>query len=66
MLCTLEAKLVKGIPIICKYLNVFLEDLPGMPPNRDIKSRLILFLDKEPIAERPYHMSFDKLEELKK
>jgi hypothetical protein len=28
---------VKDIPIVCEYPDVFLDDLPGMPPDRDIE-----------------------------
>ena len=33
----LEAKTLEEIPVVCEYLNVFPEDLPGMPPDRDIE-----------------------------
>jgi hypothetical protein len=28
---------LKDIPIVCEYLDIFPDDLPGMPPDRDIE-----------------------------
>jgi hypothetical protein len=28
---------IKDIPVVCEYADVFPEDLPGMPPDRDIE-----------------------------
>ena len=33
----LEGKILEIIPVVCEYPDVFPEDLPGMPPNRDIE-----------------------------
>jgi hypothetical protein len=45
---------------------VFPEELPGMPPDRDIKFIIELLPRTAPIAKRPYRMGVDELEELKK
>ena len=66
MLCTLEAKSVEEVPIVCEYLDVFLEELLGMPPDRDVEFMIDLLPRTRPIAKRPYHMSVDELGELKK
>ena len=26
-----------SIPVVCEFLDVFLEDLPGLPPDRDME-----------------------------
>jgi hypothetical protein len=31
------AQNLKDIPIACKFLDIFLEDLPGMPLDRDVE-----------------------------
>jgi hypothetical protein len=62
----LEAKLVEEVPIVCEYPDVFPEELPGMPPNRDVEFVIDLLPSTRPIAKRPYRMSVDELEELKK
>jgi hypothetical protein len=28
---------LKDIPVVCEYLDIFPDDLPGMPPDRDIE-----------------------------
>jgi hypothetical protein len=33
----LEEKSLEHIRIVCEYLDVFPEELPGMPPNHDIE-----------------------------
>ena len=66
MLCALEAKSVEEVLIVCEYPDVFLEELPGMPPDQDVEFMIDLLPSIGPIAKRPYCMSVDELEELKK
>jgi hypothetical protein len=33
----IEGIKLKDIPIVCEYPDIFLDDLPGMPPDRDIE-----------------------------
>ena len=66
MLCALEAKTVKEVIVVNEYPDVFLEELPGMPPNRDVEFMIDLLPGTGPIAKRPYRMSVDELEQLKK
>jgi hypothetical protein len=66
MFCALEAKTVEVVPIVNEYPDVFPEELPGMPPNRDVEFVIDLLPDTGPIAKRPYRMLVDELEELKK
>ena len=48
------------------YLDVFPEELPGMPPDRDIEFLIDLIPGTGPIAKRPYRTPPQELEELKK
>ena len=66
MLCALEAKSVEQVTVVCEYPDVFPKELLGMPPNRDVEFVIDLLLGTGPIAKRPYCMSVDELEELKK
>ena len=66
MLCALEAKSVEEVPVVCKYPDVFPKELLGMPPDQDAEFVIDLLPGTGPIAKRPYHMSIDELEELKK
>jgi hypothetical protein len=54
------------VPVVKEYPDVFLEELPGMPPDRDIKFIIDLLLGIGPIAKRPYKMDIEELKELKK
>jgi hypothetical protein len=62
----LKADLIKDIRVVCEYLDVFPDELPGMPPERDIEFFIDLLPGTAPIAKRPYRMSVGELEELKK
>ena len=44
---------------------MFLEDLPGVPPEREIDFGIDLFLDTQPISIPPYRMDPAELNELK-
>jgi hypothetical protein len=44
------------IRIAQEYPDVFLEDLPGMPPDRDIEFIIELLPGTPPISKRPYRM----------
>jgi hypothetical protein len=54
------------VPIVCEYPDVFPEELPGMPPDRDIEFIIELMPGTTPIAQRPYRMNPQELIELKR
>ena len=56
----------KEDPVVDEFLDLFPDDLPGMPPDRDIEFIIELLPRTVPIAKRPYIMGVNKLEELKK
>jgi hypothetical protein len=56
---------VKDIPVVCEFPDVFPNDLPGMPPDRDIKFIIELQPGTAPISKRPYRMPPNELAELK-
>ena len=49
-----------------EFLDVFPNDLPGMPPDCDIEFIIELLSRTAPIAKRPYRMGVNELENLKK
>jgi hypothetical protein len=59
------AKNIEEIPMVREFLDVFSNDLPGMPPKRDIEFKIELQPGTAPIARSPYKMSWDELAELK-
>ena len=66
MLCAMEEKAIDDVPIVREYPEVFPEELPGMPPDRDVEFVIDLLPGTGLISKRPYRMSVDELEELKK
>jgi hypothetical protein len=54
------------VNIVKEYPDVFPDELPGMPPDRDVEFLIELLPSTGPIAKRPYPMSTDELKELKK
>jgi hypothetical protein len=54
------------VPVVCEYPDVFPVELLGMPPDRDIEFMIELIPGTAPIAQRPYRMNPQELEELKK
>ncbi|WVZ89452.1 hypothetical protein U9M48_035859 [Paspalum notatum var. saurae] len=61
----LEAQALAKIPVACEYPDVFPEELPGLPPDRDVEFRIDLVLGTAPVSKRPYRMAPDELKELK-
>jgi hypothetical protein len=55
----------EDIPVVCEYADVFLDDMPGMPPDRDIEFIIKLQLGTAPISKRSYRMPPKELAELK-
>jgi hypothetical protein len=53
------------IPVVCEYLDVFPDELPGMPPDRDVEFVIELQPGTTPISKRPYCMPPKELAELK-
>jgi hypothetical protein len=61
----LEAEQSRDMQDVNQYPNVFREELPSMPPDRDIEIIIELLLGTAPIYKSPYRMSTPQLRELK-
>jgi hypothetical protein len=57
----LEEKPLENIKVVCEYPDVFPEELPGMPPDRDIEFSIELLPGTTPISKRPYRMDVKDL-----
>jgi hypothetical protein len=57
---------LKKIPVVCESAYVFPDELPGMPPERDIEFAIELQPGTTPISMRPDRMPPTELAELKK
>ena len=56
---------LEDIPVVREFLDVFPEDLPGIPPDREIDFQIQLAPRTEPISKAPYRMAPLELKELK-
>ncbi|XP_058075840.1 uncharacterized protein LOC131224339 [Magnolia sinica] len=55
---------IDQIPIVCEFSNVF-QDIPGLPPRREIEFGIDLMPGVSPISMTPYRMAPVELKELK-
>ena len=51
--------------VVSEYEDVFLEELPGLPPPRDVDFRIELHPGMSPISMTPHRMASVELQELK-
>jgi hypothetical protein len=56
---------LESIPVVCEYPYVFPDDLPGMPPDRDVEFVIELQPRTSPISKSPYRMPPKEIAELK-
>ena len=63
---SLAAKEIKDIPVVREFPDVFPEDLPGLPPDREIEFTIDVIPGVAPISVPPYRMAPLELQELKK
>jgi hypothetical protein len=61
----LDASQGSTVPVVNEFPDVFPEELPGMPPDRDIEFVIELKPDTTPIYKTPYRMPTPELAELK-
>ena len=61
-----ESRQVLGLPrVICEYENVFPEELPGLPLNRDVDFVIKLHPSTSPISMAPHRIVPAELQKLK-
>ena len=58
--------LTEVVLILSDFLDVFPDELPGLPPQRDIEFNIDLYPGTEPISIAPYLMAPLELKELRK
>ncbi|XP_070002559.1 uncharacterized protein [Nicotiana sylvestris] len=56
---------LQSVPIVNEFPGVFPEDLPGIPPDREINFGIDLLPGTKPISIPPYRMAPTELKELK-
>jgi hypothetical protein len=53
------------VPVVTEFPDVFLEELPGMPPDRDIEFVIDLMPSTIPIYKSPYRTATPELADIK-
>jgi hypothetical protein len=66
MLSQMKVTALEEILVVQEYLDVFTEELLGMPLDRDIEFLIELLPGTPSISKRPYRMPINELVELKK
>ncbi|KAJ3704742.1 hypothetical protein LUZ61_008447 [Rhynchospora tenuis] len=56
---------LETVPVVREYSDVFPEDLPGLPPDREVEFCIELQPGTTPVAKAPYRMAPAELKELK-
>ncbi|MFS8014882.1 putative transcription factor interactor and regulator CCHC(Zn) family [Helianthus anomalus] len=56
---------IEDIPVISEYPEVFPEELPGLPPDRQVEFRIDIIPGAAPVARAPYRLAPTKMKELR-
>ncbi|GJS20471.1 putative reverse transcriptase domain-containing protein [Tanacetum coccineum] len=59
-----EKKRLEDVLIVQNFLKVFLEDLPGLPPTRQVEFQIHLIPGAAPVARAPYQLAPSEMKEL--
>ncbi|GKC56671.1 putative reverse transcriptase domain-containing protein [Tanacetum coccineum] len=59
-----EKKGLEDVPIVRDFPEVFLEDLPGLPPTRQVEFQIDLIPGAAPVARAPYRLTPYEMKEL--
>ncbi|GJT48179.1 hypothetical protein Tco_0974336 [Tanacetum coccineum] len=59
-----EKKRLEDVPIVQNFPEVFLEDLPGLPPTRQVEFQIDLIPSAAPVAWAPYRLAPSEMKEL--
>nr|GFB64728.1 hypothetical protein [Tanacetum cinerariifolium] len=59
-----KEKRLEDDPVIRDFPEVFLDELPGLPPPRQVEFRIDLFPGVAPVARAPYRLAPSKMKEL--
>nr|GEY72025.1 putative reverse transcriptase domain-containing protein [Tanacetum cinerariifolium] len=59
-----KGKRLEDVPVVREFPKVFLEDLQGIPPTRQVDFRIDLVLGAAPVAWAPYRLAPSEMKEL--
>ncbi|GJT32702.1 hypothetical protein Tco_0923121 [Tanacetum coccineum] len=55
---------IEDVPIVRDFPEVFPEDLPGLPPTRQVEFHIELIPGAAPVARAPYRLAPAEMKEL--
>ncbi|XP_074377290.1 uncharacterized protein LOC141718808 [Apium graveolens] len=56
---------IEDTPVVREFLDVFPEELPNLPPEREVEFGIELIPNDQPVSKAPYRMAPEELAELK-
>ncbi|GJY73912.1 reverse transcriptase domain-containing protein [Tanacetum coccineum] len=59
-----KGKRLEDVPVVQEFPKVFPEDLPGIPPTRQVEFRIDLVPGATPVARAPYRLAPSEMKEL--
>nr|GEU53917.1 putative reverse transcriptase domain-containing protein [Tanacetum cinerariifolium] len=59
-----DEKRLENIPVVREFPNVFPEELPGLPPVRQVEFQVDLIPGARPVARAPYRLAPSEMQEL--
>ena len=48
---------IESVPVVCEFSDVFPDDLPGLPPDRELEFEIELLPGSAPVSIPPYRMA---------
>nr|GEU40429.1 transposon Ty3-G Gag-Pol polyprotein [Tanacetum cinerariifolium] len=60
----IQEKRLEDVPVVRNFPRVFSEDLPGLPPTRQVEFQIDLVTGAAPIVQSPYRLAPSKTQEL--
>ena len=54
-----------AVSVVSEFVDIFPDELPGLPPHREVEFGIDLVLSATPISKAPYRLSLAELKELK-
>jgi hypothetical protein len=59
------ARAIEDILVVYEFLDIFPDEFPRLPPDREVEFKIELIPGTAPISRRPYRMPPNELAELK-
>ncbi|GKF80919.1 hypothetical protein Tco_0239521 [Tanacetum coccineum] len=59
-----DEKRLEDIPVVREFLEFFTEDLPVLPPVRQVEFQINLIPGAAPVAQAPYRLAPSEMQEL--